>query len=191
MTIVKLVRISMFLFIFIGCTKNTDIKTQEEVSDKKVDVFKINVDRTGLSESEGIIKTSHGNITFKFYPKKAPNTVARIIQLIQSGFYDGLSFHRVIPNFVIQTGDPTATGSGGSGKKIQAEFNNISHVTGTMAMARTLTDENSADSQFYIALTALPHLDNKYTVFGQVVDGLDILKKVKKGDKIISIEYIE
>ena len=191
MIIVKLVRISMFLFIFIGCTKNTDIKTQEEVSDKKVDVFKINVDRTGLSESEGIIKTSHGNITFKFYPKKAPNTVARIIQLIQSGFYDGLSFHRVIPNFVIQTGDPTATGSGGSGKKIQAEFNNISHVTGTMAMARTLTDENSADSQFYIALTALPHLDNKYTVFGQVVDGLDILKKVKKGDKIISIEYIE
>ncbi|MFG1484365.1 peptidylprolyl isomerase [Halobacteriovorax sp. HFRX-2_2] len=191
MTIVKLVRISLFLFIFIGCTKNTDTKTQEEVSDKKVDVFKINVDRTGLSESEGIIKTSHGNITFKFYPKKAPNTVARIIQLIQSGFYDGLSFHRVIPNFVIQTGDPTATGSGGSGKKIQAEFNNISHVTGTMAMARTLTDENSADSQFYIALTALPHLDNKYTVFGQVVDGLEILKKVKKGDKIISIEYIE
>lgn len=191
MTIVKLVRISLFLLIFIGCTKNTDTKTQEEVSDKKVDVFKINVDRTGLSESEGIIKTSHGNITFKFYPKKAPNTVARIIQLIQSGFYDGLSFHRVIPNFVIQTGDPTATGSGGSGKKIQAEFNNISHVTGTMAMARTLTDENSADSQFYIALTALPHLDNKYTVFGQVVDGLEILKKVKKGDKIISIEYIE
>ncbi|MFG1593024.1 peptidylprolyl isomerase [Halobacteriovorax sp. CON-3] len=191
MTIVRLVRISLFLFIFIGCTKNTDTKTQEEVSDKKVDVFKINVDRTGLSESEGIIKTSHGNITFKFYPKKAPNTVARIIQLIQSGFYDGLSFHRVIPNFVIQTGDPTATGSGGSGKKIQAEFNNISHVTGTMAMARTLTDENSADSQFYIALTALPHLDNKYTVFGQVVDGLEILKKVKKGDKIISIEYIE
>ncbi|EPZ50358.1 peptidyl-prolyl cis-trans isomerase, cyclophilin-type [Bacteriovorax sp. BAL6_X] len=191
MTIVKLVRISLFLFIFIGCTKHTDTKTQEEVSDKKVDVFKINVDRTGLSESEGIIKTSHGNITFKFYPKKAPNTVARMIQLIQSGFYDGLSFHRVIPNFVIQTGDPTATGSGGSGKKIQAEFNNISHVTGTMAMARTLTDENSADSQFYIALTALPHLDNKYTVFGQVVDGLDILKKVKKDDKIISIEYIE
>ncbi|MFG1500611.1 peptidylprolyl isomerase [Halobacteriovorax sp. XZX-3] len=191
MTIVKLVRISLFLCIFLSCSKNSDIKTQEEVSDKKVDVFKINVDRTGLSESEGIIKTSHGNITFKFYPKKAPNTVARLIQLIQSGFYDGLGFHRVIPNFVVQTGDPTGTGNGGSGKKIQAEFNNISHVAGTMAMARTLTDENSADSQFYIALTALPHLDGKYTVFGQVVDGLDILKKIKAGDKIISIEYLE
>ncbi|POB12997.1 peptidylprolyl isomerase [Halobacteriovorax sp. DA5] len=191
MTIVKLVRISLFLCIFLSCSKNSDIKTQEEVSDKKVDVFKINVDRTGLSESEGIIKTSHGNITFKFYPKKAPNTVARLIQLIQSGFYDGLGFHRVIPNFVVQTGDPIGTGNGGSGKKIQAEFNNISHVAGTMAMARTLTDENSADSQFYIALTALPHLDGKYTVFGQVVDGLDILKKIKAGDKIISIEYLE
>lgn len=191
MTIVRLVRISIFLLLLVGCSKNTDDQTQEIPSDKKVDVFKLNVDRTGLSESEGIIKTSHGLITFKFYPKKAPNTVARIIQLIQSGFYDGLSFHRVVSDFVIQTGDPTGTGTGGSGQKLQAEFNQLSHVKGTMAMARTLTDENSADSQFYIALTALPHLDNKYTVFGQVVDGLDVLDKVRKGDKIISIEYIE
>ncbi len=191
MAIGRFVRISLFLCFILGCSKNTDQISQETPSDKRVDVFKIKVDRTGLSESEGIIKTSYGVITFKFYPKKAPNTVARIIQLIQSGFYDGLTFHRVISNFVVQTGDPTGTGTGGSGKKIQAEFNNISHVEGTMAMARTLTDENSADSQFYIALTALPHLDNKYTVFGQVVDGLNILKKIKKGDKIISAEYIE
>ncbi|RZF23275.1 MULTISPECIES: peptidylprolyl isomerase [Halobacteriovorax] len=191
MAIAKFVRITLFLCFILGCTKNTEQNPQENTSDKKVDVFKIKVDRTGLSESEGIIKTSHGVITFKFYPKVAPNTVARIIQLIQSGFYDGLSFHRVVPDFVIQTGDPTGTGTGGSGQKLQAEFNKLSHVKGTMAMARTLTDENSADSQFYIALTALPHLDKKYTVFGQVVDGLDVLDKVRKGDKIISIEYIE
>lgn len=191
MTIARFVRILLLLFFIVGCSKESNVETTDKASEKKVDVFKLKVDRTGLSESEGIIKTSYGVIIFKFYPKKAPNTVARIIQLIQSGFYDGLTFHRVIPDFVIQTGDPTASGTGGSGKKIQAEFNNISHVEGTMAMARTLTDENSADSQFYIALTALPHLDGKYTVFGQVVDGLEVLKKIKKGDKIISAEFIE
>jgi len=146
-------------------------------------------DSNGLSVAKATIKTVHGNIVFKFYPNKAPNTVNRIVELIKTGFYDGLIFHRVVPNFVAQGGDPTGTGTGGSGKKLKAEFNDIQHIRGTVAMARA-SEPDSADSQFYIALTTLPHLDGNYTVFGQVVEGLDLLDKIQKGDKILSIQII-
>jgi peptidylprolyl isomerase len=132
------------------------------------------------------IKTVHGEIVFEFYEKEAPQTTARIKELIKQNFYNGLIFHRVIPGFVIQGGDPTGTGSGGSGKKIQAEFNHHKHVPGTIAMARS-SDVNSADSQFYISLGTHPHLDNQYTVFGMVTRGLDVAQKIKAGDKIITI----
>ncbi|MBT3234320.1 MAG: peptidylprolyl isomerase [Bdellovibrionales bacterium] len=131
------------------------------------------------------LRTVHGNIMFKFYPNEAPNTVHRFIQLTESGFYNGVVFHRVIPNFVIQGGDPTGTGRGGSGKKLKAEFNSQIHIKGTVAMARSQSVD-SADSQFYIALNTLPHLDGKYTIFGQVTEGWEVLDKISKGDKIIS-----
>ena len=143
-------------------------------------------DSNGMSKIYAILKTAKGNITLKFYPTQTPNTVTRIIELIQSGFYDGQSFHRVVPGFVIQTGDPTGSGSGGSGKKIAAEANQLKHVIGTVAMAHPDGDDNS-DSQFYIALATLPHLDGKYTVFGQVTEGIDILPQIAQGDKIISM----
>jgi len=148
----------------------------------------LKVDSNGLSREQIVLKTVHGNITFKVYPKKAPNTVTRIIELVNSGFYDGIKFHRVVPNFVIQAGDPTGTGRNGSGKNLKAEFNDVQHIKGTVAMARTQSPD-SADSQFYIALTTLPHLDKKYTVFGQVVEGLDALEKIKKDDVIISMVF--
>lgn len=148
----------------------------------------LKVDSNGLSREQIVLKTVHGNITFKVYPKKAPNTVTRIIELVNSGFYDGIKFHRVVPNFVIQAGDPTGTGRSGSGKNLKAEFNDVQHIKGTVAMART-QNPDSADSQFYIALTTLPHLDKKYTVFGQVVEGLDTLEKIKKDDVIISMVF--
>ena len=94
--------------------------------------------------------------------------------------------HRALPNFIIQTGDPTGTGSGGSGTKLKAEFNELQHIKGTIGMARGI-DKDSGDSQFYISLTTLSHLDGKNTVFAQVVDGLDVLPKLSKGDRIISI----
>ncbi len=156
----------------------------------KIKLSNIETDEKGMSLLEAVIKTKYGNITFKFYPKKAPATTKRIIQLIQEGFYNGLTFHRVIPGFVAQGGDPTGTGSGGSGQKIKAEFNDLQHIEGTIAMARA-QDPNSADSQFYIALNRLPHLDGKYTIFGQVTKGLDLIHKIKQGDKIISITLIE
>jgi len=144
------------------------------------------VDANGLSRATVVMTTNQGVIKFKFYPNDAPGTVKRIIELIQSGFYNGLSFHRVVPNFVIQGGDPVGNGTGGSGQKLKAEFNNRRHVEGAVAMARA-ADPDSADSQFYIALATLPHLDHNYTVFGQVIEGLDVVRKIKRGDRITTV----
>jgi cyclophilin family peptidyl-prolyl cis-trans isomerase len=152
----------------------------------EIDIEKLKTDIGGLSTVSAVITTIHGDIVFRFYTKAAPRTSARVMQLIQTQFYDGLLFHRALPNFIIQTGDPTGTGNGGSGVKLKPEFNELQHIKGTIGMARGI-DKNSADSQFYISLTTLPHLDGKNTIFGQVVDGLDILPKLSKGDRIISI----
>ncbi len=131
------------------------------------------------------LKTAHGDIMIKFLPNKAPNTVKRIKELIKKNFYKGIVFHRVIKGFVAQGGDPTGTGTSGSGKKLKAEFNDEKHVPGSIAMARS-SSPDSADSQFYISLGTHPHLDNKYTVFAKVQKGMDVAYKIKQGDKIIS-----
>jgi peptidylprolyl isomerase len=145
----------------------------------------LNTDENGLSKSSVVLTTSQGVIKYKFYSKDAPKTVARMSELIQQGFYNGLNFHRVVPGFVIQGGDPLGNGTGGSGQKLPAEFNSRRHTEGTVAMARA-QDPNSADSQFYISLGRHPHLDNQYTVFGQVTEGMDVAKKIKVGDSIVS-----
>ncbi|MGE0615671.1 MAG: peptidylprolyl isomerase [Bacteriovoracia bacterium] len=146
----------------------------------------MNVGEDGLSKATAVITTTKGQVTFKFYTKDAPNTVARIVELINQGFYNGLKFHRVVPGFVIQGGDPDGNGTGGSGKKLKAEFNQRKHREGTVAMARA-ADPDSADSQFYIALDRQPHLDGQYTVFGQVITGMDIVKSIQVGDKMESV----
>lgn len=140
----------------------------------------------GKAEPKWIIETKHGKIEIEFYPKDAPKTVARIKELTKKGFYNGLSFHRVEPGFVVQGGDPLGNGTGGSGQNLPAEFNKNKHVEGTVAMARAM-DPNSADSQFYICLGAAPHLDNNYTVFGQVKKGMDAVKKIGVGDKMTKV----
>ncbi|OFZ78528.1 MAG: hypothetical protein A2583_05420 [Bdellovibrionales bacterium RIFOXYD1_FULL_53_11] len=132
------------------------------------------------------MNTTKGFIKFKFYPKDAPNTVKRMIELINQKFYNGLAFHRVVPGFVIQGGDPLGNGTGGSGQRLKAEFNDRRHIEGTVAMARA-ADPDSADSQFYIALGTQPHLDRSYTVFGQVIDGLDAVRKIQPGDKMTAV----
>ena len=118
----------------------------------------LTTDSSGLSKSTVVMTTTKGVIKYKFYSKDAPKTVARMVELIQQGFYNGLTFHRVVPGFVIQGGDPVGNGTGGSGQKLPAEFNERRHVEGTVAMARS-SDPNSADSQFYISLGTHPHLD--------------------------------
>lgn len=159
----------------------------------------LSIDSSGLSKTVVVVKTSKGTFKFKFYPKEAPNTVKRFIELTQQKFYNGLSFHRVVPGFVVQTGDPKSknksdpsVGTGGSGVKQKAEFNARKHVRGTVAMARS-ADVDSADSQFYVALGTFPHLDEKYTVFGQVVDfgekvdGKDVVERISQGDDMVDV----
>lgn len=149
----------------------------------------LTVSENGLSRATVVLVTSQGAVRFKFYSEDAPKTVGRLVELVNSGFYNGLMFHRVVPGFVVQGGDPEGTGRGGSGKNLKAEFNSRLHTEGTLAMARA-ADPDSADSQFYIALAPQPHLDRNYTVFGQVVEGMDVVRKIQIGDKIVRA-YIE
>lgn len=131
-----------------------------------------------------IIKTSKGVIEAELYGKDAPLTVANFVKLAQAHFYDGLTFHRVEPGFVIQGGDPNGDGSGGPGYNIKLEIaKNLRHVEGALAMART-NEPDTAGSQFYITLAKTPSLDDSYAVFGKVVKGLDVTKKIAIGDKI-------
>ena len=122
-----------------------------------------------------------GDVKIRFRPDLAPKHVARITELAQSGFYDGISFHRVIDGFVAQGGCPKGTGTSGSGQKIPAEFSAEPHVRGIMSMART-NDPNSADSQFFICLDAVPYLDNSYTVWGEVTEGMEFVDALPKGE---------
>ena len=130
--------------------------------------------------------TTAGKFSIEFYSKEAPNTSSKIYDLIKNDFYKGISFHRVIKNFVAQAGDPTGTGMGGSGTKIKFENNNLKHQFGMVGLARSGNDLNSGDSQFYICLNTLPHLDGKYVIFAKVTKGLEVLPKITKGTKIIS-----
>lgn len=152
-----------------------------------VDIEKaLETDTQGLSKATVVIQTTRGKIKYKFYTKDAPKTVHRMVDLIRQGFYNGLTFHRVIPGFVAQGGDPTGTGMGGSGVKLSAEFNSRHHVPGTISMARA-QDVNSADSQFYIMLGAHAQLDGAYTVFGQLTEGQDIANQLQVGDRMTAV----
>jgi peptidylprolyl isomerase len=122
-----------------------------------------------------------GRVTIKLRPDLAPKHVARITELAEQGFYDGIVFHRVIEGFMAQTGDPTGTGTGGSGKKLLAEFSREPYVRGTCGMART-NDPNSADSQFFIMFDEGSFLNGQYTVWGQVIDGMEHVDAIKRGE---------
>ncbi|MBP5161210.1 MAG: peptidylprolyl isomerase [Alphaproteobacteria bacterium] len=122
-----------------------------------------------------------GRVVIELLPDKAPKHVARIKKLVREGFYDGLTFHRVIDGFMAQTGDPWGNGMGGSGTKLKAEFNDEPHVRGTVSMARA-QDPDSADSQFFICFDDARFLDHQYTVWGKVVSGMEYVDKIKKGD---------
>ena len=142
---------------------------------------------------QAIIHTSKGDITCQLNPKDAPLSVTNFVQLAQGGFYNGLTFHRVVPNFVVQGGDPEGTGRGGPGYTVPSEIK-LSHAQGALAWARLPDNVNpkkrSSGSQFYITLEKIPYLDGEYTVFGQTVSGFDIVQKIEQGDVIKSVEII-
>lgn len=140
-----------------------------------------------------IIETSKGNVVVEMRPDLAPNHVARIKELARQGFYDGVPFHRVIEGFMAQTGDPTGTGAGGSGQKLQAEFNAEPHTRGAVSMARAQSPD-SGDSQFFICFDDATFLDRKYTLWGRVIEGMENVDQINKGeppanpDKIVSVK---
>ena len=142
------------------------------------------------TENTLILETTKGPVKIEMKPDLAPGHVARIKELVHEGFYDGIVFHRVIDGFMAQTGCPEGTGTGGSGKKLKAEFNKEKHVRGTCSMARA-SDPNSGDSQFFICFEDAPFLNGQYTVWGAVTEGMDNVDKIKRGEPVRDPDKIE
>ncbi|MFO1171519.1 MAG: peptidylprolyl isomerase [Hyphomicrobiaceae bacterium] len=134
-------------------------------------------------ENTLVLDITHGRVVIELRPDLAPGHVARIKELARQGFYDGVVFHRVIEGFMAQGGDPTGTGTGGSGKKLKAEFSKEPHVRGTASMARA-SSPDSADSQFFICFDDARFLDNQYTVWGKVTEGMENVDKLKRGEPV-------
>jgi peptidylprolyl isomerase len=143
------------------------------------------------TENTLVLDTTKGRVVIEMRPDLAPKHVERIKELVREGFYDGIVFHRVIDGFMAQTGCPHGTGTGGSGKKLKAEFNREPHVRGTVSMARA-QNPDSADSQFFICFDDAGFLNGQYTVWGKVTEGMENVDKIKRGepvhdpDKIVS-----
>ncbi len=138
---------------------------------------------TDTAETTLLLETTQGPVKIRLRPDLAPGHVARISELAKQGFYDGVVFHRVIDGFMAQTGDPTGTGRGGSGKNLKAEFNKGRHVRGTASMARA-QHPDSADSQFFICFADAGFLDGQYTVWGEVIEGMENVDKIKRGEPV-------
>lgn len=176
-------KLALFLIIMIlcGCTGGGG------AVEGKSDVVLFDVEEGGNDMTENptaIILTDKGEFKFELYEKRAPTTVANFIELAESGFYNGLTFHRYEAGFVIQGGDPRGTGMGGSDKKIPLEIHpELRHVEGALAMARS-QDPNSASSQFYVTLADSHFLDDNYAVFGQVTSGMDVVQSLRAGDRM-------
>ena len=164
-----------------------DVKQHVKDIEKTIDFNK--------TKYEVRLTTSLGPINVEFFPEVAPGHARNMIALVRSGFYDGLTFHRIVKGFVIQGGCPNGSGSGGPGYTIPAEFNDRLHEPGVLSMART-SDPNSAGSQFFICLERIPYLDRQYTVFGRVADkeSLEVVKKigeVRTGSQDRPVEPVE
>ena len=134
--------------------------------------------------TKAIMETAKGTINIDFFDNDAPNTVANFVKLAKDGFYDGLNFHRVIPNFMIQGGCPKGTGTGGPGYQIKCEINPNKHEAGSLSMAHAGRD--TGGSQFFICHSPQPHLDGVHTVFGKTAD-MNVVNAIKGGDKILSV----
>jgi peptidyl-prolyl cis-trans isomerase B (cyclophilin B) len=167
----------------------TPLVTRAAEKKKYSEPPKMQIDQN--KQYKAIIDTSEGKIVCELFPKEAPETVNSFVFLSKEKFYDGLTFHRV-EDWVIQGGDPEGDGSGGPGYTVknEAKNNTHKHKAGTLAMART-ADPDSAGSQFYITKETASHLDGKYTIFGEVTEGMDVVNKIKKGDEIKSIRIEE
>ena len=136
-----------------------------------------------------LLDTTQGKVSIAMRPDLAPNHVARIKELVRDGFYDGVVFHRVIEGFMAQTGCPHGTGTGGSGRKLKAEFSKENHVRGTVSMARAQSPD-SGDSQFFVCFANSPWLNGQYTVWGKVTEGMENIDKIKRGEPVTNPDRI-
>jgi peptidylprolyl isomerase len=141
------------------------------------------------TEDTLILDTSKGPVTIGMRPDLAPQHVSRIKELVREGFYDGIVFHRVIDGFMAQTGCPHGTGTGGSGRKLKAEFSKEKHVRGTVSMARAQSPD-SGDSQFFICFADAPFLNGQYSIWGKVTAGMDNVDKIKRGEPVANPDRI-
>ncbi len=168
------IALSITVLSFTGCSSKKEITNEERIPPKELPIATIEVDGYGTIEAE-------------LYPHIAPNTVNNFISLANNGFYDGLTFHRIVNNFVIQGGDPEGTGMGGPGYSILGEFtnnnfkNDLKHTEGVLSMARS-QNKDSAGSQFFIVTGEASNLDGDYAGFGKVIKGMDIVKKIENVD---------
>lgn len=173
----------MFCTIFLLAACSTKSKTDSDFDAASQDLL------SGTIKAEIDVK-DYGVISLDLDADTAPITVTNFVELAEAGFYDGLTFHRIIDGFMIQAGDPNGDGTGGSSNKIKGEFssngveNDIKHVAGVISMARSSSSKNSASSQFFIMLGEYPHLDGDYAAFGKVTKGLDIVEQIAKDAKV-------
>ncbi len=151
---------------------------------KSVPKADLSLAEDGTTKLRAVFETTKGPFAMRFYADEAPQSVKRFVYLIETGFFNGLSFFRVEPGFMVQSGDPKNDGSGGTGVKLAAEFSKKKHVPGSVALARAPLDPHSSDSQFYITLGTFPHLDGLYTLIGKVVEGIEVVEKITKEDTI-------
>ena len=181
-------------------TKNLENKETKKLAMSETRAKKIKHSyKVKDAENALLLQTKYGDVIIEMLPDMAPNHVARIKELVRQGFYNGLKFHRVIDGFMAQAGCPRGDGTGGSGKKLKAEFNRTPHKRGTVSMARAMMPD-SADSQFFICYADCPWLDGQYTVWGEVTSGMEYVDMLKKGgepngmveepDEIIALSVI-
>ena len=177
-----------FMISLLGCDKEAIGKGGAEGEKPAKPAAPANAKEAGKGNEVAVIQTSKGKMVLRFFPDIAPKHVENFKTLAREGFYDGCTFHRVIPGFMIQGGDPNSKdadrsndGTGGSGKNVPAEFSDKPHKRGILSMARS-SNPNSASSQFFIVVKDAPNLDGKYSVFGEVIEGMDV------ADKIVSVK---
>ena len=190
-----LIAILVILLVLASLTTTEKKETKKGEEDKLWIEYNVEGNETNLDQYEtknpvvALYIEKYGSVVIELYPKIAPNTVNNFISLVKDGFYDNNTFHRLVPGFVLQGGDPTGTGTGGPGYTIKGEFaandfeNNLRHKKGIVSMARS-SDYDSAGSQFFIMLATAAHLDDEYAAFGKVIDGWDNIKNIVDNEKV-------
>jgi len=188
---IKIVGAAFVIMLLFGCTAQTQAPVQP--APESISSLPNQSAQTGANMSKNptvVFETTKGTFKAEIFLKEAPVTAKNFLGLVNSGFYDNLTFHRYEPNFVIQGGDPNGDGTGGSDKTIPLEIvPGLTHDIGALGMARS-SDPNSASSQFYVVIGEAHFLDGQYAVFGKVTDGMDVVNQLRKGDRMTKV-YVQ